>query len=328
MDRHFHLVIITGVSGSGKSTALDAFEDVGYFCVENLPAALIPNFVDFIKGLPAAENAGANSNVNSGVDFALSGSEHSKFALLVDCRDKDSAPLIQNAMLDLIQAGTEVTLLFFDCQDEVAIRRFQETRRPHPILAARAAGITIREALATERQLLSDFRGAATKVIDTSSFSPHELRRVVVEYARTDVVASSRLTLTLQSFGFKYGVPVDADVIMDVRFLPNPHFVPELKELSGLEARVCDYVFQSEDATEFVTRLADLLTFLVPRYQQEGKHYLTVAIGCTGGRHRSVALVEKLGSSLGEVNATITLFHRDLPRDPAARAGALTKAPA
>ena len=319
MERHFHLVIITGVSGSGKSTALDAFEDVGYFCVDNLPSALIPNFVEFLKGLPAKHAADCALPANSAVDFALSGAEHSKFALLVDCRDKESAPLIQTAMLEMIKAGTEVTLLFFDCQDEVAIRRFQETRRPHPILAARAAGVTIKEALTAERQLLSDFRGVATKVIDTSAYSPHDLRRVVVEHARTDVVAASRLSLVLQSFGFKYGLPVDADIIMDVRFLPNPHFVPELRELSGLEGSVSDYVFQSDEADEFVRRFSEMLRFLIPRYQLEGKRYLTVGIGCTGGRHRSVAIVEKLNAKLGDMNALISVFHRDLPKDPAGR---------
>ncbi len=299
MER-YHLVIISGVSGSGKSTALKAFEDLGYFCVDNLPAPLITPFVDFLEGL----SSGAAATFQN----------YTKFALLVDFVDENYFPLIEQAVFRLIKAQTEVTLLFFDCQDEVIIRRFQETRRPHPLLAVQGSGSTIREALMRERELLSDFRAAAARVIDTTSFSPHDLRRTVLSFAKGDKASSPELEATILSFGFKYGVPSDVDMILDVRFLANPHFVPELREHTGLEQVVEDFIFQSVEATEFVDRVLDLLQFLVPKYQAEGKSYLTVGIGCTGGQHRSVAIARKIAERLQISGVSAKTRHRDVTR--------------
>lgn len=294
------LVILSGVSGSGKSTALSAFEDLGYFCVDNLPGPIIHHYVDFLLQLPADWQA----------HFATTEGAERDFALLVDCRDTQSVTEVVRALDRLRGANVCVSLIYFDCRDDVVLRRFQETRRPHPLLVRSERGPSIGDALAREREVLAPFRDVASFVIDTSSYSPHELRARVQQF----LGEQKPLEVTFSSFGFKYGPPKDADLIVDVRFLPNPHFVVGLREKTGLESEVRDYVLNSSDAQEFIDRYQQLLTFLLPRYAKEGKRYLNVAIGCTGGRHRSVAIAEEFAKRIRGAEFTLSVRHRDKDR--------------
>ena len=299
------LVIITGMSGSGKSTALKAFEDMGYFCVDNLPAPLTGNFVDFLLGIPAGWTPASGRSLAAPPEKG-----QWKFALLVDCRDSAAFPLVDSGLARLKAAGTEVQLLFFESFDDVLVQRFRETRRPHPMMLTDPTLRTISEALARERELLTPFRGAATRIVDTTSYSPHDLRRVVEAL----FLHETSLEVSVFSFGFKYGVPYDADLVIDVRFLPNPHFTPELRPKTGLDAEVRDFVLDSPEAAEFLSRYLELMTFLLPKYRHEGKRYLNVAIGCTGGKHRSVAIAERLSRDLLGLGFQVTTRHRDIGR--------------
>ena len=298
------LVIITGVSGSGKSTALDALEDLGFFCIDNLPAPLITGLVDFLIKLQVGPAPDGSSGTGS---FAPS---YRDVALLVDCRDENSFPKVQHAIERLQAAGVDVSLLFFESSDEVIIRRFQETRRPHPLLIIGGSVHSVQEAVQKERELLADFRDIAATVLDTSTYSPHDLRRSIENY----IGHERALEIVLLSFGFKYGVPHDADLVVDVRFLPNPHFVPGLRQLTGVDKKVEDYVFSSEDSQEFLLKYRELLKFLIPHYQKEGKRYLTIGVGCTGGKHRSVAVSRRLEEGLGASGLKIKVRHRDIER--------------
>jgi RNase adapter protein RapZ len=298
------LVIISGISGSGKSTVLNAFEDMGFYCVDNLPVPLLAHFADFlcgssVPGVPETEAIPLGAWISSKL-----------FALLINLDEQRSFLHVQGAVERMRAAGVEVSLLFLDCQDEVIIRRYSETRRPHPLLVGTHSSLTIEEALAKERELLSNVREAATRVIDTTSYTPHGLRQVVEEYCQHH----NHLEITLVSFGYKYGLPHDADLVVDVRFLANPYFVRALRPLTGLEKSVADYVFQSQDAEEFVCRYLHLLEYLIPKYQEEGKHYLTIGIGCTGGRHRSIALTMRIKSELEARGFYLTVRHRDINR--------------
>ena len=207
-------------------------------------------------------------------------------------------------------AEAEISLLFVDCQDEVVARRYSETRRPHPLLVGSHQSETVYEALARERELLADFREAATRIIDTTSFTPHELRRVVEDSCQH----RNKLEVTLVSFGYKYGLPNDADLLVDVRFLANPYFVKELRRGTGLDQEVANYIFQYPEADEFVARYLSLIEYLVPKYQEEGKRYLTIGIGCTGGRHRSVAVTSRLKDGLQALGIHAIVRHRDVQR--------------
>lgn len=300
-----HLVIITGMSGSGKSTALKSFEDMGYFCVDNLPAPLMSNFVDFLLQIP--DGWAQSSSI---FHTANPAGRLWRFALLVDCRDSTAFPLVADGLDRLRSVGTEVTLFFFECFDDVLVQRFRETRRPHPMMLMDESLRSISDALAKERELLAPFRGAATRILDTTAFSPHDLRRVVEALFRHEAT----LDVCILSFGFKYGVPYDADLTVDVRFLPNPHFVHGLRDRTGLEDDVRDFVFQSADAQVFLAQYFALLQFLLPRYRHEGKRSLTIGIGCTGGRHRSVAIAEELAKRVAEEGSRVTVRHRDLNR--------------
>ena len=306
------LVIIAGMSGSGKSVALNVFEDMGYFSVDNLPAPLISQFTDFLINIPEEWSrwGSARAVQNPASDSATLRPLEWRFALQVNCREDDSFPMVEQAISKLRALGTEVTLLFFDCFDEVLVQRFRETRRPHPILLMDPTLKTLNEALARERDLLSEFRGAASRIIDTSSFSPHDLRRVVEGFFRHETA----LEVVLSSFGFKYGTPYDADLMMDVRFLPNPHFVPSLKPKTGFDQGVQKFVYESAETEEFLKKYLSLLEFLLPRYQQEGKRYLNIGIGCTGGRHRSVALALRIGEELERKGYKVAIRHRDIER--------------
>jgi UPF0042 nucleotide-binding protein len=277
------IVVVTGVSGAGKSTALRALEDLGFYCVDNLPMPLIGKFIDLANG-----------------------SEVSKTALVVDTREGEFLLGAAEALRGLRSSGQQVDVLFLDAPDDVLKRRFSETRRRHPL-----ADDDLDQGLERERRLLIGLREEADTVVDTARMSVHELKHVVQErYGRT---SSTSLGVGLVSFGFKHGLPPEADMVFDVRFLPNPYFVEALSAKTGLEPSVAAFVLDNEDAREFTARLTEFLAFLLPRYEAEGKSYLTVAIGCTGGRHRSVALAAELARNIGSRYA-VTVRHRDVER--------------
>jgi len=278
-------VIVTGLSGSGKGSVLKTFEDLGYYCVDNLPVELIPTFVDL---------------------YRRAGGEIHRAALVVDIRGgqalRQFPPLYRRLHREL-----PTTLVFVEASEEALLRRFSETRRPHPL----GPELSLREGIREERRLMQEIRAIADVLVDTTDFTPHDLRRFVTER----FTASERarpLVVSLVSFGYRYGVPTDADLVFDVRFLPNPNFVPRLKKLSGRDQRVVAYVFSFPQAQEFLGRIKELLRYLIPHYLREGKSYLTVAFGCTGGRHRSVAISNRLREELGREKISVRVSHRDL----------------
>jgi RNase adapter protein RapZ len=281
------IVVLTGMSGSGKSTAIRALEDAGYFCIDNLPVLLVPRLTELAE---------------------LSGSA-TRLGLVIDAREGTMLAEAPRVLADLRREGHQVAVLFLDASDESLQRRFSETRRRHPL----APDGTVTEGLHRERQMLRELRLMADQVIDTSALTVHDLKRDV--QARFAEEGQSEPTLTLLSFGYRYGVPPQADLMLDLRFLPNPFFVPELKGLTGLDAKVSRYVLSADGAAEFLERLQSLCEFLFPRYQREGKAYLTVALGCTGGKHRSVALVEELLRRLGPAFPRIRAQHRDIEKE-------------
>jgi UPF0042 nucleotide-binding protein len=288
MTDDLEVIIVTGLSGSGKSVAIRALEDNGYFCIDNLPALLIPKFIDLCEGY------------NEGIN---------RIALGVDLRAGQFLQALPQVLADMRNAGHQVQVLFFDASDEVLLRRFSETRRPHPL----AGEEPIQEGISRERTALEGMRELADKVIDTSSLNVHELKREMEE--RFSYAPYSRsMNVFLTSFGYKYGIPHDTDMILDVRFLPNPYFVSELRARDGLESEVEEYVLKNEETRSFLDRLYSLLEFTLPLYEREGKSSLTVALGCTGGRHRSVVLVEELHKRLGGGKFRIHVKHRDIDK--------------
>jgi RNase adapter protein RapZ len=283
-----NLVIVSGLSGSGKSHALKAFEDAGYFCIDNLPPALIPTFVELCN-----QQGGEISNVALGVDVR----ERVFFADLVGTLERVRA------------LGYAIRLLFLEARDEVLVRRFSESRRPHPLLPH----LPVLEGVRFEKERVAELRRHADRIIDTSDLTVHELRDVLTkEFSRGP--ATRRLTVTLLTFGYKFGVPYDIDLLFDVRFLKNPFFVPDLKPLPGDDPRVRAFVLSDPDAIDLLAQLESMLKFLIPLYEREQRSYLTIAIGCTGGRHRSVAIAERLRESLGAIGHEVTLKHRDLQK--------------
>jgi RNase adapter protein RapZ len=281
-------VVITGMSGAGRSEAAKVLEDLGYFVIDNLPPPLIGRVAE----------------------LALVGRDRSRVALVVDARGgafADDVTDLQRALEPLHALTITLRVLFLEASDEVLVRRYEQTRRRHPV-----AGERVVEAIALERELLRELRAGADLVIDTSDLNVHELRgRILAAFA--DEAAG--LLVTVASFGFKYGLPLDADVVLDVRFLPNPHWVPGLRPKSGKDRAVRDYVLAQEATTAFMERVEALLEIALPGYVREGKHYLTVAIGCTGGRHRSVVLAEELGRWLADRSFRVNVTHRDMERE-------------
>lgn len=277
------LIIVTGTAGAGKSTALRALEDLGYFGIDNLPVLLLE-------------------------PLALREKQHfSRVAAVMDGRDPDFLKAYREKTDWLRQQGIEVFCLFLHARPEVLLRRFSQLRRPHPLFA----DSPLPAAIAQEQKLLEPLRIMATTVIDTSDLSPHQLKsQLHALFAAKGELAPLRLAL--YSFGFKHGVPPEADMVLDVRFLPNPYFVDQLKERTGLEREVADYVLENDASTEFLARLLPLLQYLMPMYASEGKAFFTIAIGCTGGRHRSVAVVEWLRKQLAEEGYKGIIWHREL----------------
>lgn len=284
-------VVITGLSGSGKSQAIRALEDLGYFCVDNLPTMLIPTLAEL---------------------SLRQGSELPKVAIVVDVREGSFLSQFPDVWKRLQQMpGLDPSLVFLEASHDTLVRRFSETRRPHPLAHNRSVSEGIRD----ERNRLDAIRGMADEIVDTSHLTVHELRGRFMSLAR-EKAHRNPLVITLLSFGFKHGVPLDADLVFDVRFLPNPHFVPALKPLTGRDRSVVRFM-QGHDATnQFVAKLTDMLRFLVPQYVDEGKSYLTIAIGCTGGRHRSVMLAETLRPALADLDGVrVRVRHRDIDHE-------------
>jgi RNase adapter protein RapZ len=281
-----HLVILTGLSGSGKSTVLKAFEDMGFYCVDNLPVELMPIFAE----LHAAGEG----------DFA-------RAALLVDAREgaqlEKLPPLLRHLRKD-----HPITLVYIDASEDALLRRYSETRRPHPL----GKDFSVRESLRHERAMMEPIRKLADVVIDTSQFNVHELRQFVT--ARFKNPDKRPMLVSVVSFGYRYGVPTDADLVFDVRFLPNPHFVPRLRRFTGKDPKVRRYIRSFPQTGEFLRRMEGLLTYLIPHYIREGKSYLTIAFGCTGGKHRSVMLAESMKKALGKHGLSAKVIHRDMEK--------------
>ena len=281
------IVVVTGLSGAGKTTTIKVFEDLGYYCVDNLPPILLPKIVEVVS-----EARG----------------EEARVALGVDIRGKEFLPDLARVLDELRRGKNAVHVLFLDAADEALVRRFSETRRKHP-LAARGGA---RDAIRKERGILSPLREIADAVIDTSHLNVHQLRDALVRRFRRE--GAGGLQVSVISFGYRYGLPVEADMVVDVRFLPNPNFVPALKRFTGLDRGVRNYVLRARTTKAFLRRLSGLLLFLLPLYRKEGKSYFTLGVGCTGGRHRSVAIAEALGAILGKVEEAAVVVHRDLSR--------------
>jgi RNase adapter protein RapZ len=282
-------VVITGLSGAGKSYAIKCFEDMGFFCVDNLPTTLIPTFADLV---------------------ARSAQMIDRVALGVDVREGQYLTHLLDTLSELRKRGHGVQVLFLEASEEALVRRYRESRRRHPL----APDGNVVEGIRAERKALSTMREVADRIVDTSALTVHQFKDLLLE---TYVTPRHRpgLAVSLVSFGFKHGVPFDADLVFDVRFLPNPHFVEGLRPLDGRDTRVREFILQHAESRELLRRLEDFLGFVLPAYQREGKAYLTVAIGCTGGRHRSVALVEELKTFMDRLGLDATVVHRDMDRE-------------
>jgi RNase adapter protein RapZ len=279
------LVIITGMSGSGKASVLKAFEDLGYYCVDNLPVELIPSFAE----------------------LALQSRDIRRTALVVDVREGSKLEKLPG-ILQSVRKMIPTKVVFLEASDAILLRRFSETRRPHPL----GTDSPVKTALKQERRHLSAIRRYADFVIDTSKFNVHELRAHINERFHEQSAEKSILVSSV-SFGFRQGVPEDADLVFDVRFLPNPHFVPEFRPLTGRDPKVAKYIRSFPQTREFISRISDLLVYLLPHYIHEGKSYLTIAFGCTGGQHRSVMIAEEVGKHLRRAGYRVKIAHRDSP---------------
>ena len=281
-----HLVIVTGISGSGKASALRAFEDLGFHAVDNLPLELLPDFAELVGKSVEIENA----------------------AIVVDVREGPTLDRLPE-ILKRVRTLLPTRVVFLDAQDAVLVRRYSETRRPHPLSRSE----TVSRSIVEERQLLDPIRNVADTLIDTSNFNVHELRaHIQARFGHDD--RTKHLLVSCLSFGFKNGVPLDADMVFDVRFLPNPHFVPEFRNKTGKDPKVAEYVRSFPQTTEFLDRVTDLMLYLLPHYVEEGKSYLTVAFGCTGGQHRSVMMAEEMTVRLKNAGYHVKALHRDMPR--------------
>ena len=282
------LVILTGLSGAGKASALKTFEDLGFYSVDNLPLELIPRFADLV-----AKSA-----------------EITHAALVVDVREGSRLHRFPSILVK-VRKVLPTRVVFLEANDDALIRRFSETRRPHPL----GRGETVVSSIRAERKRLDPVRNVADILLDTTRFNVHELRaHINAQFSHGDGKTDRNLTISINSFGFKNGVPTDADLVFDVRFLPNPHFVPEFRKLTGKHPKVAKYVYQFPQTREFLDKVTEMLTFLLPHYIHEGKSYLTIGIGCTGGQHRSVMIAEELKKRLSAAGYRAKSSHRDMPR--------------
>lgn len=286
MKEPLEVAVITGLSGSGKSTAIHALEDLDYYCIDNLPAVLIPRFIELCEG----------------------SDEISRVALGVDSRARTFLEELPRALDDVRKRGHRVDVTYLDAADETLMRRFNETRRPHPL----ADGSDLAAGIRRERGILAALREQADRIVDTTALTTHQLRDAVRSLFAKGMTTGLRVVLL--SFGFKYGLPADADLVWDARFLPNPFWIEELRPKTGLDASVAEHVLSSPAATRFIEIVGDYLRFSLPFYEREGKTYLTLAIGCTGGRHRSVVLVERLATVLEGEPVAVAIRHRDVER--------------
>lgn len=288
MIRPARFVIVSGLSGAGKTEAIHCLEDIGFFCVDNLPPTLIPKFAELCL---------------------QSGGRVSRVALVVDIRGGEFFEKVHEGLAELDELGLPYEILFLEASDEALVRRFKESRRRHPL---RPHGEVL-EGIREERSKLQELRGRAHKIIDTSSLTVRQLKEEIA-HLYGEAADEPRLTIAVVSFGYKYGLPMDADLIMDVRFLPNPHYVPALRPLTGNDPEVQEFVMRWPVTAEFIGRFASLLEFLIPYYIKEGKTTLMLAIGCTGGMHRSVTLANHLGRLLKEKGHRVVVRHRDLEK--------------
>lgn len=284
--KHVNMVIITGLSGSGKSVAIRALEDEGYFCVDNMPVLLLPKFLELRS---------------EGV------SEIQKLAFGMDLRQKEFVKNYQEIFHVLRKDGHHFIVLFLECSEEVLLKRYSETRRQHPI----AGGADLIDRIRSEKDQLKGLKEMADQIIDTSRLTVHQLKDAIIQHALQGV-KTERMRITVLSFGFKYGVPLEADLMIDVRFIPNPYFIPELKKLDGMDERVQQFVVKWTETQVFMEKYLRLLDYLLPLYEKEGKSYLMIAVGCTGGRHRSVTIAQKIYESLKGEKREVTLKHRDM----------------
>ncbi len=281
-SRGARILIVSGLSGSGKTVALRAVEDAGFYCVDNIPVSLISLLIEKI--------------------LRQSGSRH--IAIGIDIREKEFLGNV-NTAIAVLRKKFPLQILYLEAEPAVLVRRFKETRRPHPL------GGRLEEAIMAEKKVLSGLKTNADRVIDTSTLSPHELRKLVTSlYAPK--AGHKDLAVSVMSFGFKYGIPQNIDLLFDVRFLPNPHFVPGLRELTGKDKKVSDFVFAQPVTKQFMNKIKDLLGFLIPHYIREGKSYISIAFGCTGGRHRSPAIAEEISKFLSKENLDRHIIHRDI----------------
>lgn len=279
------VLILSGISGSGKSTAVKALEDSGFYCIDNLPPNLISTFVDLCNT--------SLKNTN-------------RVALVIDIRvpDREALKNLDGILRDIGSRVKRIDTLFLECSDEAIVKRYKETRRTHPL----AEDGDLLKGISMEREILSGIKNISEHVIDTSDYNVHQLKEIVLNI--TGGGKNAIFTTSIISFGYKHGVPAEADLVVDARFLPSPHFDENLKDLTGNDPEIVDFILSAEDASEFMERLCGLLEFLLPRYRKEGKSYLTVAVGCTGGKHRSVVIVNEIARKFGEYNPRIR--HRDI----------------
>lgn len=281
------LVIMSGPSGAGKSTAIKVLEDLNFFCVDNLPLVLLPKFME----------------------LAIQSGEITKVAIVVDAREREFLKDFTDVLRLMSESGYNVELIYLEASDDALVRRFSETRRKHPL----AGGGSSLDGIKQEREMLNAIKMAASKIIDTSGYNVHQLKEIIKDYF-SGPAQQEKMIVHLISFSYRYGIPVDADLIMDVRFLPNPYFVEELKDLDGRDDRVKEFVLEKKETKEFMERFGNLLDFLIPHYWKEGKTYLTIAIGCTGGKHRSVAIVDSLIDKISLEKCVVKKRHRDIDK--------------
>lgn len=286
IEKNIRLVVITGLSGSGKSTALKAFEDIGFFCIDNLPATLLPRFLELRDEISR---------------------EVIKIALVMDLRGKDFLAKFPKIFQEIKRKGYVIEVLFLEAEEEALVRRFSQTRRHHPLGDHRTLSGTIR----LERKKMEPIKKLATYCLDTSQLNVHQLREEILRLF-SKVAQPAKMTMNLISFGYKYGLPNEADIVMDVRFLPNPFFVTELKEMDGNQKPVIDYIMKWKETKIFLKSFYELISFLIPQYQKEGKSQLTIAVGCTGGKHRSVTIINALSDFLRKQKLLINIRHRDI----------------